>query len=47
MEENQKSIALRYKTTFSETPTTQQINEILEKVIKAGEKAGGVLRGKS
>ena len=41
-----KSIGVRYKTTFLQTPTTEQINEILEKVIKAGEKSGGEVRGK-
>lgn len=46
MTEGKKSIGIRYKTTFTETPTTEQINEILEKVIKAGEKSGGEVRGK-
>ena len=44
--EGKKSIGLKFKTIFSETPTTEQINEILNKVIKAGEKGGGELRSK-
>lgn len=46
MPEWKKSIGLRYKTTFSQTPTTEQINEILNKVISAGQKWWWELRGK-
>lgn len=43
--EGKKSVAFRIKITGDGTMTSEQINEVMNKAIKAGEKAGGILRG--
>ncbi len=43
--EGKKSVAFRIKLLWDWTMTTEQINDIMNKAIKAGEKAGGKLRG--
>ena len=39
-----KSVAFRIKIIWDWTMTSEQINEVMNKAIKAGEKAGGMLR---
>lgn len=43
--EGKKSVAFRIKMSWDWTMTSEQINEVMNKAIKAGEKAGGKLRG--
>jgi phenylalanyl-tRNA synthetase beta subunit len=42
--DGKKSIACKIKLLGDGNMTTEQINEVMDKVIKAGEKAGGILR---
>ncbi len=43
--EDKKSVSIKIKIVGDGTMTTEQINNILNKAIKAGEEAGGQLRG--
>ncbi len=43
--EERKSVSIKIKIVGDGTMTTEQINDILNKAIKAGENAGGQLRG--
>jgi phenylalanyl-tRNA synthetase beta chain len=42
--EDKKSVSIKIKITWDWAMTTEQINDVLNKAIKAGEKAGGNLR---
>ncbi|MEI7920203.1 MAG: hypothetical protein WCH65_08980 [bacterium] len=43
--DDKKSVSIKIKLIGDGTMTTEQINEIMDKAIKAGESAGGSLRG--
>lgn len=43
--EGKKSLSFKMKMKGNGNMTTEEINAIMDKAIKAGEKAGGVLRG--
>lgn len=39
-----KSLACRYDVVFAQAPTSEQITDVMQRVIAAGEATGAVLR---